>query len=69
MIRRAETSNWEAYRAIRLRSLREEPAAYEYRVSAEQLRRRRISHRAPSIVSNRRSSVTALMVSVCLQPR
>jgi ribosomal protein S18 acetylase RimI-like enzyme len=29
MIRRAEPSDWEAYRAIRLRSLREEPAAYE----------------------------------------
>ena len=28
MIRRAEPSDWETYRAIRLRSLREEPAAY-----------------------------------------
>jgi ribosomal protein S18 acetylase RimI-like enzyme len=28
MIRRAEPSDWEAYRAIRLRSLREEPTAY-----------------------------------------
>jgi hypothetical protein len=30
---------------------------------------RPISRRAPGVVSNRRSSVTALMVSVCLQPR
>jgi ribosomal protein S18 acetylase RimI-like enzyme len=28
MIRRAELSDWETYRGIRLRSLREEPAAY-----------------------------------------
>ena len=28
MIRRAEPADWETYRAIRLRSLREEPAAY-----------------------------------------
>jgi ribosomal protein S18 acetylase RimI-like enzyme len=35
MIRRAEPSDWEAYRAIRLRSLREEPAAYESEYETE----------------------------------
>jgi ribosomal protein S18 acetylase RimI-like enzyme len=35
MIRRAEPSDWEAYRAIRLRSLCEEPAAYESEYETE----------------------------------
>jgi GNAT superfamily N-acetyltransferase len=34
---RAEPSDWEAYRAIRLRSLREEPTAYESQYQTEVL--------------------------------
>jgi|SRR3954451_747029 GNAT superfamily N-acetyltransferase len=34
---RAEPSDWEAYRAIRLRSLREEPTAYESQYETEVL--------------------------------
>jgi hypothetical protein len=36
MIRRAEPSDWEAYREIRLRSLREEPAAYASQYETEE---------------------------------
>jgi GNAT superfamily N-acetyltransferase len=35
VIRRAEPTDWEAYRAIRLRALREEPAAYESQYETE----------------------------------
>jgi hypothetical protein len=124
MIRRAEPSAWEAYRAIRLPSVcgagqhcardlqiadvagrrqdkrlvlevNESTCALvvatapmdlsgrvvgapwiasghrrdRTRISAEALRPRPISRRARGAVSNRRSSVTALMVSVCPQPR
>ena len=35
IIRRAEPSDWEVYRSIRLRSLSEEPDAYEAEYEAE----------------------------------
>jgi hypothetical protein len=84
MIRRAEPSDWEAYRARwsllpRLWICGDGSSAHHgsrsghhrdrTRVSAEQLMRRPISQHAPGVVTNRRSSVSALMVSVCLQPR